>query len=232
MIINVFLVCIIIVYHVIIRLSGKIHFFCLTTRILRVFLCHHLFYFIYYSNKLKEVKRMDKIKFRQVPNCPGGTVYTIKPGDSYFTLAPRFNTTIAALQAANPNVDPQNLQIGMQICIPVAPTPGACPGGFLYVIRAGDTYFSIARRFGIAVPALAAANPGVNPNALVIGRSICVPAPKPISCPGGRSYTIVSGDTLYSISRRYNTTVEAILAANPGINPQGLQPGQILCIPT
>lgn len=174
---------------------------------------------------------MDKIKINQVPNCPGGTVYTIRPGDSYYTLASRFNTTIAALQAANPTVNPQNLQIGQQICIPVAPTTDPCPGGFLYVIRTGDTYFSISQRFGIAVAALAAANPGVNPNALVIGQSICIPAPRPAQCPGGRFYTIVSGDTLYSISRRFNTTVEAILAANPGLDPLGLQPGQVICIP-
>lgn len=52
-----------------------------------------------------------------------------------------------------------------------------CPGGFLYVIKPGDTYYSIARRFGTVVPALEAANPGVDPNRLTIGQSICVPAP-------------------------------------------------------
>jgi LysM repeat protein len=106
-----------------------------------------------------------------------------------------------------------------------------CPGGFLYVIRPGDTYFSIARRFGTVVPALISANPGVDPNRLMVGQSICVPAPQPIPCPGGRFYTIVSGDTLFSIGRRFNTTVNALIAANPGIDPNNLQPGQVICIP-
>ncbi len=173
----------------------------------------------------------DKVKSNQVPPCPGGTIYTIRPGDSYYSLAKRFNTTIPALIAANPGVDPRNLQIGMQICIPVPPTGESCPGGFLYVIRAGDTFFSVSQRFGIAVAALAAANPGVDPNMLAVGQLICVPAPQPTPCPGGRFYTIVAGDTLFSIARRFNTTVDALIAANKGINPANLQVGQVICIP-
>lgn len=164
--------------------------------------------------------------------CPGGTLYTIRPGDSYFGLAQRFNTTIAALIAANPGVDPQNLRLGQQICIPVAPTPGPCPGGFSYTIVTGDTFFSIARRFGIAVPALAAANPGVDPNALQIGQQICVPAPAPppFECPG-RLYTIQPGDTFFGLARRFGYTIDALLAANPGVDPNRLQVGQRICLP-
>lgn len=71
--------------------------------------------------------------------CPGGTVYTIRPGDSLFSLAQRFNTTIQAITAANPGIDPTNLQLGQRICIPVAPTPSPCSGGFLFTIRVGET---------------------------------------------------------------------------------------------
>lgn len=167
----------------------------------------------------------------QMVPCPGGTLYQIRPGDSYYSLAARFNTTIDALIAANPGVEPTNLQIGMTICIPVAPPPGPCPGGFAYRIQAGDTFYSIARRYGIAVQALIAANPNVDPNNLQIGQLICVPAPSPIPpCPGFL-YTIRAGDTLYSLARRYNTSVEAIMSANPGIDPNSLRVGQIICIP-
>ncbi|MBU7005785.1 LysM peptidoglycan-binding domain-containing protein [Phosphitispora fastidiosa] len=173
----------------------------------------------------------DKIESNQVPSCPGGTLYTIIPGDSYFGLATRFNVTVDALIAANPGADPQNLQIGQQICIPGVPAGTPCPGGFLYVIKPGDTYYSIARRFGTVVPALIAANPGVDPDSLVIGQSICIPAAQPVPCPGGRFYTIVSGDTLFSIARRFNTTVNALITANQGIDPNNLSIGQVICIP-
>jgi LysM repeat protein len=45
-------------------------------------------------------------------------LYTIQAGDTFFTLAQRFGTTVQAIQQANPGVNPNNLQIGQQICIP------------------------------------------------------------------------------------------------------------------
>lgn len=165
------------------------------------------------------------------PACPGGTLYTIRPGDSYYSLARRFNTTIEALIAANPGVSPTNLQIGQTICIPVPPVPGPCPGGFLYTIKAGDTFFSLAQRFGLAVEAIVAANPGVNPDNLQIGQQVCIPAPPPSPpCPG-RTYTIRPGDTFFGLARRFGITVRDLMAANPGVDPHNLQVGQQICIP-
>lgn len=55
----------------------------------------------------------------QPPTCPAGTFpYIIRSGDTFFVLAQRFNTTVSAIQRANPNVNPNALQIGQQICIP------------------------------------------------------------------------------------------------------------------
>jgi len=45
-------------------------------------------------------------------------------------------------------------------------------------------------------------------------------------------YTIKPGDTLYNIAREYNTTVRAILDINPGIDPNNLMVGSIICVPT
>lgn len=47
---------------------------------------------------------------------------------------------------------------------------------------------------------------------------------------GPTTYTVVSGDTLFAISRRYNTTVDAIMRAN-NLNSYIIQPGQVLVIP-
>ena len=114
-----------------------------------------------------------------LPPCPTGfTTYIIRAGDTFYSLAIRFNTTVAVLLQANPGVNPNALMIGQAICVPVAvPPPVTCPAGFTtYIIRAGDTFYSLAIRFNTTVAVLLQANPGVNPNALMIGQAICVPA--------------------------------------------------------
>ena len=166
---------------------------------------------------------------------PGSTQYTIRAGDTLFSLAIQFNTTVQAILAVNPGLDPNNLRIGQIICIP-GPTPTQCPpGSTQYTIRAGDTLFSLAIQFNTTVQAILAINPGLDPNNLRVGQIICIPGPSPTQpgrCPAGSfEYTIRSGDTIYNLAIEFNTTVEAILALNPGINPNNLQIGQVICIP-
>lgn len=50
-------------------------------------------------------------------------------------------------------------------------------------------------------------------------------------CPTGLFLEIAPGDTLAKIAREQGTTVEAILALNPGIDPQRLRVGMIICLP-
>ena len=52
----------------------------------------------------------------------------------------------------------------------------ACPAGSMeYTIRAGDTFYNIARTFGVTVDSIIRANPNVNPNNLQIGQTLCIP---------------------------------------------------------
>lgn len=164
--------------------------------------------------------------------CPAGTfAYVIRSGDTFYSLASRFNTTVNAIMAANPGVNPNRLQIGQTVCIPGSqPPPSGCPAGTTgYTIKAGDTLSQIGQRFKVSLTSILAVNPGLDPANLQIGQVICIPLPG--TCPGGRGYTIRYGDTFYSIARRYNVSLDALLAANPYTNPDQLQVGQQICIP-
>lgn len=92
----------------------------------------------------------------------------------------------------------------------------------LYVVKKGDTLWSIAMAFNITVKRLQELNPTVNPSALAIGTKVKVQ--------GMKTFLIDKGDTLSEIARDYNTTVEKIMQLNPGINPNALQIGTTLII--
>ncbi len=92
-----------------------------------------------------------------------------------YRIAQRYNLTVDALLRANPGVDPRNLQVGQSICIPDTPD-GRCPGGQIYTIRAGDTFYELAQRFGVPLESILQANPEVDPDRLRIGQEICIPA--------------------------------------------------------
>ncbi|PKM46288.1 MAG: hypothetical protein CVV03_05645 [Firmicutes bacterium HGW-Firmicutes-8] len=51
-------------------------------------------------------------------------MHVIQAGDTFWKLAKHYGTTVEAITAANPDVDPLNLQIGETICIPLG-IPGA-----------------------------------------------------------------------------------------------------------
>jgi LysM repeat protein len=114
---------------------------------------------------------------------PCGPTETVQAGDTLFSIAQRCDTTVAALQEANPQVDPHDMAIGMTLQIaaapgelrPVEPQPEAPPAGEHYTVQPGDTPASIAAALGITVQALLAANPEIDPDALMVGQTIILP---------------------------------------------------------
>ena len=179
-----------------------------------------------------------------------GQEYTIRSGDTLNSIATaaygaaNADAGVTAIEAANPGINPNDLQIGQEIKIPVLGGTGAPVPGQEYTIRSGDTLNSIATAaYGAAnadagVTAIEAANPGINPNDLQIGQEIKIPVLGGTGAPvPGQEYTIRSGDTLNSIATaaygaaNADAGVTAIEAANPGINPNDLQIGQEIKIP-
>jgi LysM repeat protein len=117
------------------------------------------------------------------------------------------------------------------------PPPPAVTGGCYYVVQRGDTLFSIARRFGTTIGAIAQANGLSNPRYIRAGQRLIIPGAYPAcvppsTVPGATVYIVRRGDTLYSIARRYHTTVAAISRANGVANPHRIWVGQRLIIPS
>lgn len=172
------------------------------------------------------------------PFCPQGQLYTVVTGDSLFLIAQRFGVSLEALIAANPQIpNPDLIFPGQVICVPLMTAPPMppvphCPGA-AYTVVQGDTLFQIARRFGVTLEALLAANPQItNPDLIFPGQVICLPVAVEPHCPTGLTYMVAPGDTLFSIARRLGVSVEVLLRLNPEItDPNRIQPGQLLCVP-
>lgn len=105
------------------------------------------------------------------------------------------------------------------------PMPEPEPGTIEYTVVSGDTLWSIANRFGTTVDAIKSLN-GLTSDLLLIGQVLKIPSGQGTNI----SYTVVSGDTLWSIARRYGTTVDAIKRLN-GLTGDEIRVGQTLLIP-
>ena len=105
-----------------------------------------------------------------------GIIYTIKKGDTLYSISGRFKVPLARILRANPYIDIYNLQIGEQICIPKCPT---CNPFYLmsYIIKADETLLDILNRFGIELEDLLKYN-NLNGMMLQAGSRLQIPVKK------------------------------------------------------
>jgi LysM repeat protein len=99
--------------------------------------------------------------------------YSVRKGDLLFDVAQRFNTSVEAITALNPQINPDSLVIGDVLRIPLVSPAGA--GVLTYTVRSGDTLYDLAPRFNTSVEAIAALNPQVSPERLMVGQELRIP---------------------------------------------------------
>lgn len=163
----------------------------------------------------------------------------VRPGDTLSLYAQVFGVTVAQILAVNPGiVNPNQLFPGQIVNIPAAPPVGPDPGftPAQYLVRPGDTLFTIAQQFGVGLNNLIAVNPQiVNPDIISVNQVINLPVspPAPPVPPAGTIQIYVSaGETLTSIAQRTGVSLQAIINANPQIvNPNLIFVGQIINVP-
>lgn len=114
-----------------------------------------------------------------------------------------------------------------------------------YVVQRGDTLYSIALEYGIFLSDLREANPDVSGELIIPGDTLIIPGcgeetedevtatPTPEEeVEGGVVHVVQRGESLYTIAQQYGITVQDIVDANELINPNRIDIGQRLIIPT
>jgi LysM repeat protein len=126
-----------------------------------------------------------------------------------------------------------------------APTPGATAPRE-HTVSVGETFYGIARHYGVTPAALTAVNPGIDGERLRAGQVLRLPAyaTRPVAAApatgngagampaqaGRRTHRVEAGETLWAIARRYGVSMDAIRAAND-LEGDTVRLGQTLVIP-
>lgn len=183
--------------------------------------------------------------------------YTIKAGDSLLTIAGRFNVTVEMLRDAN-DLSGSLIRAGDALMIPIASarssdysmsasqrlarTQNALAGSnrtrVNYVVRGGDTFWDISRKYGVSVGNLARWNNMAPRDVLRPGQTLAiwldsnnaranVPTSREVVRKVG--YVVRSGDSLSRIANKFNVRVTDIERWN-SIDQPYIQPGQRLTL--
>jgi len=142
--------------------------------------------------------------------------YVVKSGDTLYSIANNYNTTVQELKLLN-SLSSNILSLGQVLKLPVQELSSNT-----YIVKSGDTLYSIARKYNVSVDNLKDIN-NLTTNFLSIGQTLIIPSNNDV-------YTVKSGDTLYSIASKYNTSVNELKALN-NLVTNNLSLGQKLLIP-
>ncbi|MEX1031301.1 MAG: LysM peptidoglycan-binding domain-containing protein [Paenibacillaceae bacterium] len=155
-------------------------------------------------------------------------LYTIRPGDTLYTISQRFGSPIQLIEQTNalfpPFTDPFLIFPGQLIVI--SEIGVGQRSAISYIVSPGDTLYSIGRRFSATPDIMAGLNPQVtNINLIYPGVPLNIPA---------FIYEVEAGQTLYGLSRGMGIPLNQLIMANqgrPGFSPDVLFVGYRLIVP-
>lgn len=150
--------------------------------------------------------------------------YIVKKGDTLYSIAKRYGMTVDEIKQLN-HLTSDILSVGQVLNISNN-NDSSSDSDPIYIVKKGDSLYSIARKFGITVDDLMKTN-GKTSNLISIGESLVIPLH---SNTHKRTYEVQTNDSLWKIAQAYGTSVNAIKKAN-GLTSDLLSIGQVLVIP-
>ncbi len=172
--------------------------------------------------------------------------YTVKRGDTLYGIARYFGVSAQTIMNLNGIYNPNHIYVGQQLLIPGAYQPPQPPPGpqlvcvAYHTVQPGQALAWIARYYGVDLNTLARVNSIWNINHIYSGMKLCIPGyaappPPPLPQPGQVdpcNYIVRRGESLSLIARWYNTTVYELMRLNNIYDPNRLEVGTRLILPS
>jgi LysM repeat protein len=177
-------------------------------------------------------------------------LHRVDPKETLYSIARKYNSSVDELKKENPSAATA-LQVGQVLKVPttekVTTTNTTTSSTNVHKVQSGETLYSIATKYQVSVDDLKNANPGLT-SSLKVGQEIVIPRkgtttttnttttiPTATTTPTASNtkiveHTVQSGQTLYSIARQYNVSVDDIKKVNTGMSSD-LKVGQIVKVP-
>lgn len=160
---------------------------------------------------------------------PGITVndqdtYTVKKGDTLYSISKNQNIPIDTIIKLN-NLTSSNLEIGQQLKLKSDSNNSSNKNQ--YIVQRGDTLYSLALKYNTTVDKLRKLN-NLNTNTLTIGQILVLPIENDID--EYDIYVVKKGDSLWSISRKFNIDINDLIELN-NLKDLTLQINQSILIP-
>jgi LysM repeat protein len=158
----------------------------------------------------------------------GTNTYVVQKGDTLYSIARKYNVSVNDIKNLN-NLTSNNLSIGTILKVPtINNIDDNIPSTNTYIVKKGDTLYSIAKKYNLTVDKLKSLN-NLSNNLVSIGQVLVV---NEMNIPSSNydEYQVGKGDTLYSIARKFGISVNELMQYN-NLNSTVLSIGQILKIP-
>ena len=138
------------------------------------------------------------------------STYIVKKGDSLYSIANKYNTTVDELKRIN-NLTSNILSIGQVLKLPSDKVSDVEKeeNTISYTVQKGDSLYSIARKYSTTIDKIKDLN-NLTTNLLSIGQVLLIPTDTNLET----TYTVQKGDSLYSIAKKYDTTVDRLKQLN------------------
>lgn len=154
-----------------------------------------------------------------------GDYYTVKKGDSLYSIARLYDVSVEDLKTFNKLVS-NVLSIGQVLRIPDIVEKSDTS---VYYVKKGDSLYGIAKSYGVSVEDIKRLN-SLSSNSLSIGQELLIPGLSSENTPSVKVYTVLKGDSLYKIANLYGISVDELKTAN-NLSSSVLSIGQQLVIP-